>query len=133
MHIRTITAAALLALTTPAFAHAQGAAAGAAAGAAGGAVVGGPVGAAVGAVGGAIVGGIAQDKAPKFKAYVVEEKHPSYAYRGDVVVGTELPAAGVTFYDVPAEYGVTEYKYTIVNDRTVLVEPRTRKIVQIIG
>src|SRR6185436_19422808 len=112
MRMRTVTGAAIVALMIPAFAYAQGgAAAGAAAGAAGGAVVGGPVGAAVGAVGGAIVGGIAQDKAPKFKAYVVEEKHPSYAYRGDVVVGTELPAAGVTFYDVPAEYGVTEYKY----------------------
>lgn len=133
MHIRTVAAAAVLALTIPAFAYAQGAAAGAAAGAAGGAVVGGPVGAAVGAVGGAIVGGIAQDKTPRFRAYVVEEKHPSYAYRGEVVVGTELPATGVTYYDVPAEYGVTEYKYTIINDRTVLVEPRTRKIVQIIG
>jgi hypothetical protein len=49
------------------------------------------------------------------------------------VVGTELPATGVTFYDVPAEYGVTEDKYTVINDRTVLVEPRSRRIVQIIG
>ena len=134
MRMRTITGAALIALAIPAFAYAQGgAAAGAAAGAAGGAVVGGPVGAAVGAVGGAIVGGIAEDKSPKFKAYVVEEKIPSYTYQGEIVVGTELPAAGVTFYDVPAEYGVTEYKYTVINNRTVLVEPRSRKIVQIIG
>jgi len=44
-----------------------------------------------------------------------------------------LPATGVTYYDVPAEYGVTEYRYTIVNDRTVLVDPRTHTIVQIIG
>jgi hypothetical protein len=99
----------------------------------GGAVVGGPVGAAVGAVGGAIVGGIAEDKSPRFKQYVIQEKHPSYTYRGEVVVGAELPPTGVMFYDVPAEYGVTTYKYTIVNDRTVLVDPSTRKIVQIIG
>ena len=28
-------------------------------------------------------------------------------------------------------YGVTSYRYTVVNGRTVLVEPRTRRIVQI--
>ena len=133
MNIKTLTGAILIA-SLPAFAHAQGgAAAGAAAGAAGGAVVGGPVGAAVGALGGAIIGGIAEDRTPQFKAYVVKEKVPSYAYRGDVVIGTELPATGVRFYEVPKEYGVTEYRYTVVNDRTVLVDPKTRKIVQIIG
>jgi hypothetical protein len=132
--MKSVTGAALIALLIPAFAYAQGgAAAGAAAGAAGGAVVGGPVGAAVGAVGGAIVGGIADDKTPRFKAYVVEEKIPSYSYMGEIVIGTELPATGVTYYEVPAEYGVTEYRYTVINNRTVLVEPRTRKIVQIIG
>jgi hypothetical protein len=134
MRIRTVTGAALIALMIPAVAYAQGgAAAGAAAGAAGGAVVGGPVGAAVGAVGGAIVGGIAEDKTPQFKAYVVEEKIPSYTYRGELVVGAELPPTGITYYEVPAEYGVTEYRYTVVNDRTVLVDTKTHKIVQIIG
>jgi hypothetical protein len=134
MNIRTLTGAVLIAASLPAMAFAQGgAAAGAAAGAAGGAVVGGPVGAAVGAVGGAIVGGIAQERTPEFKAYVVKEKHPSYTYRGEVVVGAELPPTGVTFYEVPREYGVTEYRYTVINDRTVLVDPKTRKVVQIIG
>jgi len=134
MRIRILTGAALMAVAIPLAAYAQGgAAAGAAAGAAGGAVVGGPVGAAAGAVGGAIVGGIAESNRPKFREYVVREKHPSYAYSGEVVVGAELPATGVTFYDVPREYGVTEYRYTIVNNRTVLVDTKTHKIVQIIG
>ena len=38
----------------------------------------------------------------------------------------------MTFYDVPQSYGVTSYRYTVVNGRTVLVEPRTRRIVQIV-
>ena len=123
-----------MAVAIPLAAYAQGgAAAGAAAGAAGGAVVGGPVGAAAGAVGGAIVGGIAESSRPKFREYVIHEKHPSYTYSGEVVVGTELPPTGVTFYEVPREYGVTEYRYTIVNNRTVLVDTKTHKIVQIIG
>lgn len=47
-------------------------------------------------------------------------------------VGTILPADGVTYYEVPAEYGVTEYRYTVVNDHPVLVEPRTRRVVEVI-
>ena len=44
----------------------------------------------------------------RFKAYVIEEKIPSYIYRSEVVVGAELPPTGVTYYEVPKEYGVTE-------------------------
>ena len=43
-----------------------------------------------------------------------------------------LPESGVTYYEVPAEYKAPGYRYTIVNDRPVLVEPRTRRIVEII-
>lgn len=114
---------------------AGGAASGAATGAVGGAIVGGPAGAAVGAVGGAaagaLVGGIAADQRTEFRTYVKEQKVPSVAYREKVVVGATLPET-VTYREVPARYGKTEYRYTVVNDQTVLVEPKTRKIVQII-
>jgi Protein of unknown function (DUF1236) len=38
----------------------------------------------------------------------------------------------MTYYDVPQEYGVREYRYTVVNDRPVLVDPRTRRIVEVV-
>ena len=101
--------------------------AGAATGAVGGAVVGGPIGAAVGGVAGAIVGGIADQQQPQFRQYVVTQKAPSYTYAEDVRVGAVLPAQGVTYYEVPAEYKVQGYRYTIVNDTPVLVEPGTRR------
>jgi hypothetical protein len=110
-----------------------GVAAGAATGAAGGAVVGGPPGAVVGAAGGAIVGGIADANSTRFRTYVVEQHTPSYAYTGDVVVGVVLPDSGVTYYDVPPDYNVPTYKYTVVNDHVVLVDPSTRRIVQVIN
>jgi hypothetical protein len=114
-------------------AHAQGGAAtGAATGAVGGAIVGGPVGAAVGATVGAVAGGIADDQRPRFRSYVSERNVPSYRYDREVRVGVDLPADGVTYYDVPREYGATNYRYTVVNERTVLVDPKTRKVVQII-
>lgn len=122
----------VLSLALPVAAHAQGAAAGAAAGAIGGAVVGGPVGAAVGAVGGAIVGGISDASRPRFHDYVVQQHITSYPYSGQVIVGTELPGT-ITYYDVPPEFGVKTYRYTVVNDTAVLVDPHTHRIVQIIG
>jgi hypothetical protein len=134
MHNKILTAGALLgALMIPVAAHAQsGVATGAAAGAVGGAVVGGPVGAVVGGIGGAAVGGISESTRPRFRTYVVEQRVPSYTYNSQVVVGAELPDTGVTYYEVPAEYGVPQYRYTVVNDRTVLVDPRTRRVVQVI-
>lgn len=139
--IKNLAVIAALALV-PATAFAQsnqgaagGAAAGAATGAVGGAIVGGPVGAAVGgvggAVGGAIVGGISADNQTEFRTYVKEQHVTSVPYREKVVVGATLPDT-VTYREVPAKYGKTEYRYTVINDQTVLVEPKTRKIVQII-
>jgi len=93
-----------------------------------GAVVGGTVGAVAGTIGG-ILG--VEDR-PRFREYVVRERHPSYRYDNDFRVGAMLPESGVIYYDVPAEYHVTGYRYTYVNDHAVLVDPRTHRIVQIV-
>jgi hypothetical protein len=122
-----------VALSLPLAAQAQdGAAAGATTGAVTGAVVGGPVGAAVGAGVGAVAGGIADETRPRFRSYVSEHRVPSYRYEREVQVGADLPPSGVTYYEVPREYGVTKYRYTVVNDRTVLVDPATHRIVQVV-
>lgn len=128
-----MTGATMAALLLPAVAYAQsGVAVGATTGAVGGAIVGGPVGAVVGGVGGAIVGGISDDTRPRFRTYVVEQNRPSYNYSSNLQIGAELPDNGITYYDVPTEYGVKEYRYTVVNGRAVLVDPRTRRVVQLI-
>jgi Protein of unknown function (DUF1236) len=76
--------------------------------------------------------GIAVEQRPAFREYVVRERVPNYVVQDRVVVGTVLPEAGVTYYDVPQTYGATPYRYTVVNGETVLVEPRTRRIVQVV-
>jgi hypothetical protein len=75
--------------------------------------------------------GIAVEQRPAFREYVVRENVPAYTIPERVVVGGVLPDT-VTYYDVPQTYGVTPYRYTVVNGETVLVEPRTRRIVQVI-
>jgi len=89
-------------------------------------------GAATGAVGGAIVGGLAEQQQPRFRQYVVTQGRPSYRYQEEVRVGAVLPTSGVTYYEVPNEYGVQNYRYTVVNDQVVLVDPGTRRIVQVV-
>jgi hypothetical protein len=78
------------------------------------------------------VEGIAQDQVPAFRQYVIRERTPNYSIQDRVVVGVILPQNGVTYYDVPQSFGSTPYRYTVVNGRTVLVEPRSRRIVQIV-
>lgn len=136
--IRKVIGVAFLAaaIIAPLSASAQGVPGGVERGAREGERAAGPVGAVVGGTIGGVVGGVTGilgvDQRPRFRSYVVEQRRPSYRYQGDVRVGAELPEAGVTYYDVPQEYGVREYRYTVVNDRPVLVDPRTRRIVQIV-
>lgn len=75
---------------------------------------------------------IATAQCAAFRDYVIGERTPSYAVQGDVTVGVILPEIGVTFYDVPPSFAVTPYRYTVVNGETVLVEPRTRRVMQMI-
>ena len=124
------------ALAIPALVEAQGVPGGIERGAREGERAAGPIGAVVGGTIGGVVGGVAGvlgvDQRPRFRSYVVERRVPSYTYRDEVRVGAVLPEAGVTYYDVPPEYGVRDYRYTVVNGRTVLVEPRTHRIVEIV-
>ncbi len=76
--------------------------------------------------------GITVDERPAFREYVVRERVPTYTVPDRVVVGATLPDVGVTYYDVPQSVASTPYRYTVVNDKTVLVEPRSRRIVQVI-
>ena len=126
----------LAALALPMAAQAQGTVRGAQEGAVQGDRAAGPVGAvvggAVGAVAGTVGGILGVEDRPRFREYVIRERHPSYRYDNDFRVGAMLPESGVTYYDVPADYHVTGYRYTYVNDHAVLVDPRTHRIVQII-
>ena len=130
------TAAIVAALAIPSLAQAQGVPGGVERGSREGERAGGPIGAVIGGVVGGVVGGVngvlGVDERPRFRSYVVEQRRPSYQYREDVRIGAVLPEEGVTYYDVPPEYGVRDYRYTVVNGRTVLVDPRTHRIVEVI-
>lgn len=87
---------------------------GAAGGAAVGTVVGGPVGTAVGAGIGALVGSSLPTQ-------------PSVVYEEPIAVGAPLPDS-YTYYDVPK---YPEYAYLVVNNRRVVVDRRTHRVVRV--
>jgi hypothetical protein len=117
-------------------ASAQGIVGGAQEGARRGSHDAGPVGGLVGGVVGGVTGGVAGllgvDQRPRFHEYVVGRHPRSFRYEEPVVVGAVLPPAGVDYYAVPPEYGATEYQYAVVDGHTVLVDPRTRRIVEVV-
>jgi hypothetical protein len=128
--MRTRFIVALLAATTlaPAAAFAQ---ASTATGAVGGAVVGGVVGGPVGAVIGAGVGstvGLAAEPPGEVVTYVQRDTAPSVAYKERIVVGEPL-AESVELRTVPSH---SEYRYAVVNNQRVIVEPKSRKVIKII-
>ncbi|MDR6668013.1 DUF1236 domain-containing protein [Rhizobium sp. 1399] len=104
---------------------------GAAGGAVTGAIVGGPVGAAVGGVAGAIVGTAIDPPPEKVVTYVREAPAPStrVVVKEKVVVGQPLPET-VVVTPVPEN---PKYSYAIVNDERVIVEPSSRKVIQVIN
>lgn len=126
----------LATLGLPAIAQAQGLERGAQEGASRGEEMAGPFGAIVGGAIGAAVGTangiLGVDRRERFRIYALGERRPSVALAGPVRVGTVLPEEGVVYYDVPREFALPEYSYTIVNGHPVLVEPRTRRIVEVI-
>jgi hypothetical protein len=127
MKTRLLLAAAAIALA-PAAAFAQANTVG---GAATGAVVGGAVGGPVGAVGGAIIGGTvgaATEPPPAVTTYVERERVPSVTVEEEIVVGQPLPRT-VKLYTIPKH---KEFRYAIVNERRVIVEPRSRKVIKVI-
>jgi hypothetical protein len=100
---------------------------GAVEGARSGGAVAGPVGEVVGGTVGAAVG--AGLEIPNAVITSIQgERVPSVTVRERVVVGEPLPAT-VELRPVP---NYIEYRYAVVNDRRVIVEPRTRKIIKII-
>ena len=116
------------AMLVPGAAFAQSTTAtGAANGARAGGDVGGPIGEVVGGTVGAAVGAGLEIPNAVIRS-IQGERAPSVRVRERVVVGEPLPRT-VELRPVP---NYTEYRYAVVNDRRVIVEPRTRKVIKII-
>ena len=130
MRRKAVFAFTLVSLFTPAIALAQAPGATTTTGVVGGAVTGAIVGGPVGAVVGGIIGGTmgaAVEPPVEVRTYVMQERVPSVRVTENVVVGQPLP----TTVEVRSVPQYPQYQYAVVNDRRVIVEPKTRQVIKI--
>ncbi|RWX04489.1 DUF1236 domain-containing protein [Rhizobium hidalgonense] len=130
MNIKSVAVATgVLLASTSAFAQSS-TVTGAVGGAATGAIVGGPVGAAVGGIVGGVAGSVIDPPPQQVVTYVQQAPIPSerVVVKEKVVVGQPLPET-VVVTPIPDD---PKYAYAIVNDQRVIVEPSSRKVIQVI-
>jgi hypothetical protein len=96
-------------------------------GAATGGAVGGPVGAFVGGTVG-LATGLAEGITTGVVDAVRGAPAPNVVVRERVVVGEPLPRE-VRLYEVPRYH---QYRYAVVNNERVIVDPRTRRVIRVI-
>ncbi|NYT33552.1 DUF1236 domain-containing protein [Rhizobium sp. WYCCWR 11128] len=130
MNIKVVgIAASILLASTSAYAQSS-TVTGAVGGAATGAIVGGPVGAAVGGIVGGVAGSVIDPPPQQVVTYVQQAPAPTtrVVVKEKVVVGQPLPET-VVVTPIPDD---PKYAYAIVNDQRVIVEPSSRKVIQVI-
>lgn len=64
------------------------------------------------------------------REYIVKQKRPSVTIKEEIKVGARMPD-NVTFYQIEGVPAATKYRYAIVNDRPVLVDPAQRTIAHV--
>lgn len=76
---------------------------------------------------------IAPEQRTKIREYVVEKRVRPVTVKERIVVGETLPD-DIELHAVPGDWGpsLTRYRYVYVDNDVVLVDPSTRRIVQVI-
>jgi hypothetical protein len=75
---------------------------------------------------------VAVEIAPEVREYVIKEgRASSVTIDGDVAVGAVLPA-DVEIHTIEGIPTATKYRYAVVNNKRVIVEPSTRKVIQVV-
>jgi hypothetical protein len=62
------------------------------------------------------------------RTYVMEQKTPSVAFEGEIVVGQPLPET-VEIHTIPEQ---PDFAYAIVNEKRVIINPKTRAVVEVV-
>ncbi|ASY59600.1 MULTISPECIES: DUF1236 domain-containing protein [Sinorhizobium] len=62
------------------------------------------------------------------RTYVMEQKTPSVAFEGEIVVGQPLPET-VEIHTIPDQ---PDFAYAIVNEKRVIINPKTRAVVEVV-
>jgi Protein of unknown function (DUF1236) len=67
-----------------------------------------------------------------FLAYVERRQMRSASLSEKVFAGDVLPQEGVTYYDIPLHFGAGLNRCAVIAGDAVIVDPRTRRVVEVI-
>ena len=77
-------------------------------------------------------GVIAADQKSSFLAYVKRRHMRSSTSLERLSVGDVVPDSGVTYYDIPFGYGAASYRCSIIGGDILIVDPNTRRVVEVV-
>ena len=74
------------------------------------------------------------DQRPRFRRYAMRKHRATpYSLSEPVTIGTVLPPTGIALYRIPRKFGVPrQYRYALINNLVLLVDPVTHQIVEVI-
>ncbi len=80
---------------------------------------------------------ISASQKPEFLAYVKRRQMQSDPQLTDpqlkrVSVGDVLPDSSVRYYGIPLRYGTPFYRFVVIGEEAVIVDPSTGRIIQVI-
>jgi len=75
---------------------------------------------------------IAGFQKPTFLAYVKLRHIQSDQQVKQVSVGDILPDSGVRYYGIPLRYGYPFYRFAVIGEEVVIVDPSTGRVIQVI-
>lgn len=71
------------------------------------------------------------EQRPQLREYALKHRDNEIKVRADFVVGSLLPT-DATLFDIPPEFGLARYRLALANQKTLLVDPATRRIEEVI-
>lgn len=68
---------------------------------------------------------------PRLREQALKHRDAEIRMQDDVGVGTVLPQ-DARLIEIPAEFGIERYQLALANQKTLLVDPATRRVVEVI-
>jgi hypothetical protein len=75
---------------------------------------------------------IAAFQKPAFLTYVKRRQMQSDPQLKRLSVGEVLPDSGVRYYGIPLRYGSPLYRYAVIGEEVVIVDPTIGRVIQVV-
>ena len=80
---------------------------------------------------GSATGLVTMEQRPRLREYALKHRDKEIKLQTDLRVGSVLPT-DATLLDIPPEFKLARYRLALANQKTLLVDPSTRRIEEII-